>query len=242
MKLFERLFKHKYTSAVIVAAGSGTRMNSKEAKQIMDIDGMPVIARTALAFEKAETIDEIVVVTNEELITVIADILNKYNITKLTKIVLGGKTRQLSVLNGAEAVSNRAKYIAIQDAARPFTTPELIDKVNKCAYTADGAAPGIPVTSTVKVIDSEGFIARTVDRSNLRLIQTPQTFNLEKYKMLLYKALAQKKDYTDDCQLFEAEGGKIKLVDGDINNIKLTYKEDIIQANAIAKSITEENK
>ena len=151
MKLFEKIFKHKYTTAIIVAAGSGTRMNSKEAKQIMEIDGIPVIARTALAFEKADTIDEIVVVTTEDLISEIAEILNKYSISKVTKIVLGGSTRQLSVLSGMEAVSKRTKYIAIQDAARPFITAELIDKVNITAYEADGAAPAIPVTSTVKI-------------------------------------------------------------------------------------------
>lgn len=240
MKLFEKIFKHKYTTAIIVAAGSGTRMNSKEAKQIMEIDGIPVIARTALAFEKADTIDEIVVVTTEDLISEIAEILNKYSISKVTKIVLGGSTRQLSVLSGMEAVSKRTKYIAIQDAARPFITAELIDKVNITAYEADGAAPAIPVTSTVKVVDENGFISKTIDRSNLRLVQTPQTFNLNKYKILLYKALALKKDYTDDCQLFEAEGGKIKLIEGDLNNIKITYKEDIVHANAIAISISEE--
>ena len=117
MKLIENIFKHKYTSAIIVAAGSGSRMKSKEAKQIMEIEGIPVIARTALAFEKAETIDEIVIVTNEELMAEIADILNRYNITKVKKIVLGGSTRQLSVLSGMEAVSKKTKYIAIQDAA-----------------------------------------------------------------------------------------------------------------------------
>ncbi len=240
MKFLDKLFKHKYTAAVIVAAGSGTRMNSKEAKQIMEVNGIPVIAYTAMAFEKAETIDEIVIVTNKELMAEIADILNKYNISKVTKIVLGGQTRQLSVLNGVEAVSQKTKYVAIQDAARPFTTPELIDKVSNCAYSIDGAAPGIPVTSTVKVVDSNGFISSTIDRSNLRLVQTPQTFNLKKYKLLLYKALALKKDYTDDCQLFEADGGKIMLIDGDANNIKITYKEDIIHAEAIAKLYAEE--
>ena len=91
-------------------------------------------------------------------------------------------------------------------------------------------------------MDEKGFITSTIDRSNLRLVQTPQTFNLKKYRILLYKALAFKKDYTDDCQLFEAEGGKIKLIDGEMNNIKITYKEDIVHANAIAKFYSEEQK
>ncbi len=236
MKLLNKLFNLKYTSAIIVAAGSGTRMNSECPKQMLSIDSVPVIARTALAFEKAETISEIIVVTNNELIEPIAEIMDKYNISKLSKIVLGGSTRQLSVLSGIEAVSKKAKYIAIQDAARPFTTPLLIDTVSNAAYQYEGAAPGIPVTSTVKTIDNNSFIINTVDRTNLRLVQTPQTFLLKKFKLQLYSALALKKDYTDDCQLFEAAGGKIKLVDGDINNIKITYKEDLIYAEAIAKA------
>lgn len=240
MGIIKNIFGKKgnnYTSAIIVAAGSGSRMNCAENKQLIEINGTPVIAHTISAFQNAETVDEIVVVASEAILDTVKRIVTDYEFSKVTNVVVGGSTRQKSVLCGINAVNENTDYIAIHDGARPFTTSQLINLVNNTAYENNAAAPGIKVTSTVKVIDKNNFIKKTVDRDDLRLIQTPQTFNYKKYKTLLFSAMANNKEFTDDCQLFEDKNIKIAFVDGESTNIKITTDDDLIFANAITDKL-----
>ena len=241
MSFINRIFNCKknehYTTAVIVAAGSGTRMNSCHNKQIIELNGHPLIAYTINAFQNSETVDEIILVVSEEIMQYAADSCDKYDFDKVSKIVLGGTSRQKSVYNGIKGISTDTKFVSIHDGARPFVSPALIDRTNRCAYEHKAAAPGIKVVNTVKVVDKNSFIKKTIDRDNLRLVQTPQVFEIRKYRNYLQAAIESGKEYSDDCQVYEAKNQKIALIDGEQTNIKITYDDDLPYANLIAASI-----
>lgn len=223
--------KSQRVSAVIVAAGNSTRMGTGKSKQLIEIEGKPVIAHTLSAFENSSCISEVIVVTKEEHILAISDIAKEFSLSKVTKIISGGETRAESVKNGIEQAS--FEYVAIHDGARPCITPEDIKKVVERAFETGAAAPGHPVTDTLKVVDNNRFIKSTVDRSSLWHIQTPQVFErsilLNAYKTCDYK------NATDDCILAESTGVKVAMVEGSKNNIKVTVEQDIPIAAAILK-------
>ncbi len=217
------------TSAIIVAGGSSSRMGGQN-KLMLEILGIPVIARSLIAYQQCSSIGEIVIAARPCDIPDIEKICDKYGITKLSAIVEGGTTRAKSVANAVDAVDSRFSYIAIADAARPLTTPNLIDRVLEQAMRHKAAACAIPVVDTIKVADNDGFIESTPDRSTLFAAQTPQIFSAELYK----KALIQNcDDFTDDCGLIESIGVKVKIVEGDPNNIKITLPCDIAIAEAL---------
>lgn len=224
------------TSAVIVAAGNSSRMGKQFGnKQLIEIDGIPIIARTISAFEAAETIDEIIITTKEELIIPIADIVKEFEFEKVSHIIKGGDTRQKSVEYGINNVRTSTKYVCIHDGARPFITPLDIDRVNSSAYTYAAAAIGVKVKDTIKQIDCENFIVSTVDRSKLLAVQTPQSFNLNIYISALELARKHNKDFTDDCQLIENAGGRVYMLEGSYDNIKITTSEDLSLAHVISQ-------
>ncbi|MDP4153622.1 MAG: 2-C-methyl-D-erythritol 4-phosphate cytidylyltransferase [Bacillota bacterium] len=231
----------KYTaSAVIVAAGSGTRMQEASGdtrKQFMLIDGNPVIAYTIRAYEKAESIDEIVIVAREDEILLMSDVVKEYEFSKVTKIIKGGETRTESVQNGIYEVSASAKIVAIQDGARPFVKPEKINAAVEAANTYGAAALGVPVKDTLKKVKENGLIAETVDRNGLYAIQTPQVFNLEKFKTALALSIKDNSSLTDDCQIFERIGLPVQVVEGDYDNIKITYPSDLPVAEGIVEGM-----
>ena len=228
-KLFNFFKKTDCATAVIVAAGNGTRMKSEKSKQLIEINDIPVIAHTLIAFEKSDVIDEIVVVTRESDILIISDIAKEFGISKVTNIVKGGATRTDSVKNGICEAKN--KYVAIHDGARPCITPEDIEKTVKKAMETGAAALGCPVTDTLKKVDENGIITDTVSRENLWAIQTPQVFE----KDLILKAYknGNTDGATDDCMLLESIGVKVSMVCGSRNNIKITVPEDVDMASAI---------
>ena len=204
------------TAAILVAAGSSARMKSGGAsKTMMEIGGEPVLSRTLRAFENAACISKIVIVT------------------KPLTITEGGKERQDSVSNGA-ALCGDAEYIAVHDAARPFITPEEIETVCADAEKYGAATLAVPVKDTIKVAAADGTVCATPERSTLRAIQTPQVFRLSLYKEALCLAKNAGKQYTDECQLIEAAGGKVYLTPGDYKNIKITTPEDLLVAEAFA--------
>lgn len=226
--------KDDLCSAVIVAAGSSQRMGKD--KILMPIKGKPVIAYTLEAFEKAECIDEIIVVTKLANIGIISDICNEYGITKASKVVCGGKCRLESSIAGVAAVSEDADIIAIHDGARPFVTPAVIERCVNAARADGASAPAINATDTVRILNKKGGVASTPDRSLVALVQTPQVFSAELIRNALIKAHERDLPITDDCSAVEALGGKITIVTGDIDNIKLTTAHDI----CIAERIVEE--
>ena len=215
--------KKHFVSAIIVAAGSGTRMKIPERKQLVEINDMPVIAHTLTAFENTDIIDEIVIVTKEEDILIMWDIAKAFNISKVTEIVKGGETRTDSVKNGIN--SAKGDIVAIHDGVRPCIKSIHIDATVKKAMETGAAALGCPVTDTLKRVGKNSFITDTVNREDLWAIQTPQVFE----KDLLLKAYNEgnTEGATDDCMLLESIGIKVTMVEGDRTKIKVTMQEDI---------------
>lgn len=220
------------TAAILVAAGSSARMKSGGAsKTMMEIGGEPVLSRTLRAFENTACISKIVIVAR----ACDFDAIQKASafVTKPLTITEGGKERQDSVSNGA-ALCSDAEYIAVHDAARPFITPEEIETVCADAEKYGAATLAVPVKDTIKVAAADGTVCATPERSTLRAIQTPQVFRLSLYKEALCLAKNAGKQYTDDCQLIEAAGGKVYLTPGDYKNIKITTPEDLLVAEVFA--------
>ena len=225
-----------FTSGVILAAGSSTRMGADKKKQFIEIDGIPVVARTLLEFEKADCIHEIIVVAREDEIDLYADFPEKYNLTKPLKVIAGGETRQESARFGSDCVSDKCKFICIHDAARCLITADLIDKACHGAYLYGNAALAIKATDTVKIIEKNHFIESTPERKYAYMAQTPQVFTMNAYRAAAYIARDEKIEATDDCMLLEHLEIPVKLIDGSRENIKITEPCDILFAEAILKA------
>ena len=221
------------TTAIIVGAGSSTRMGLPVSKQLIKLNGKETIVHTLKAFQKSDSIDEIVVVCREQDKEIIKSLAESNDITKMTRLTAGGSTRQQSVAKGINIVSSDTDYIAIHDGARPLITSSDINSVVSNAIKYKSSALGIYVKDTIKIIGEKGFIESTPDRSKLIAIYTPQVFELDLYKKAMKKASDENKDYTDDCQLIESLGEKVYVTQGSATNIKLTTPDDIIIAESI---------
>lgn len=222
-----------FTSAVICAAGSSSRMGGTTTKQFLALDGIPVIVRTLQAYEAAECIHEIIVVAKANEIEMYEGIKEQYGITKLTKVVAGGDTRQDSARLGSDEVDKRTKYIAVADGARCLITPEEINKVCHGAYEWGAASAGIPAYDTVKVVDKSCFIDETPDRARVWLAQTPQIFALPIYRAAAYVCRDEGVKATDDNAMVEHIKVPVKMIPCSRENIKITDPSDLIFAKAI---------
>ncbi|MBR2339075.1 MAG: 2-C-methyl-D-erythritol 4-phosphate cytidylyltransferase [Clostridia bacterium] len=221
-----------FVSAVIVAAGSSTRMG--QPKQLLPLGGMPVLARTLQAFQQCETVDEIVLVARQEDLAAFTELASAHAITKLAAAVAGGSTRQQSVQRGVAACDPATAYVAIHDGARPLVTPEQITATVNAAMKRGAAALAVPVKDTIKIADENGCIAETPDRRRLWNVQTPQVFGWELYQRALTQSDIE--SLTDDCQLVERLGAPIRLVEGSYRNLKITTPEDLAVAEELLKS------
>lgn len=219
--------------AVVPAAGSSRRMGG-ENKLMLRLDGIPVLARTLLALERAELVDEIVVATREEDLLEVAELCKLYNVTKAVKVVRGGESRLESVLLACRECAEGTEYIAVHDGARPLVEPALVDATIRLAHRVKAAAPGVPVKDTIKVV-ADGVVKSTPDRSTLRAIQTPQVFDADLLKAALQHASDTGAEVTDDCSAVELLGKEICLTDGSYENIKITTPEDIVVAESILR-------
>lgn len=213
----------KYCGAVIVAAGTASRMGGID-KVMADIGGEPMIVRTVRVFQSCDAIREIVIVTREDLILRITELCGGFN--KVRAVVAGGKDRPESVRNGLSALSSKVRLAAIQDGARPLVTAAVIDRTVRAAHAYGAAAPGVPVKDTVKQVQG-GVVITTPDRSSLQAIQTPQVFDLDLLKGALEKAKMENAAITDDCSAVERLGMSVKIVEGDERNIKVTTPLDL---------------
>ncbi len=222
-----------FVSAIIAAGGSSTRLGGDTTKQLMTVAGLPVIVHTLLAFERCPRISEIIVVAREDEVSLYRPFAEKYGITKFKKAVAGGATRQESVLNGFNASYEKADFVAIHDGARCLITPEEIDRVLLAAYKYGAATASVSAFDTVKIANSKGFIEETVDRSRVRLAQTPQVFRRILYCAAAYTAKEEGFEATDDCMLCERIDQRIKLVECSRENLKITTAEDIKTAERI---------
>ena len=212
-----------YCGAVIVAAGSASRMGGID-KVMAPLGGEPMIVKTVRAFQQCDAIREIVVVTRPDLIVPIMDLCA--SMEKVRAVVAGGNSRQASVSLGLNALSEKVKLAAIQDGARPFVTWQLIDRVVRAAHSFGAAAPAIPVKDTIKEVNG-GVVKQTPDRSTLFAVQTPQVFDFDLLRAALKKAEQENAQGTDDCSAVERMGMSVKIVEGDERNIKVTTPLDL---------------
>ena len=220
--------KLKRCGAVIVAAGSASRMGGID-KVMAPLGGEPMIARTVRAFQECDAVSEIVIVTREDLILEITRLTR--DMPKVTAVGAGGKSRQEAVHLGLNALSDKVKLAAIHDGARPFITWQLIDWVIRAANTYGAAAPAIPVKDTIKEVQG-GVVVNTPDRSKLQAVQPPQVFDFDLLRGALKKAAQDGAAITDDCSAVERLGFKVKIVEGDERNIKITTPQDLKIAEA----------
>ena len=204
------LFSKPFLSAVIVAAGSSVRMGGGD-KIFMPVAGIPVVARSLLAYENCEDVSEIVVVTKETSIEEIKKLSEEYKISKLKTVV------------------------AIHDGARPLVLPEDISRCAHDAFCCGGAVLAVPVTDTIKYGRKNGFVEYTPAREKLFAAQTPQIFDIKIYKESMERAFRELSDWTDDSRIFENDARKVFLTPGKKYNIKITSPEDILIAEALLK-------
>lgn len=213
----------KYCGAVIVAAGSASRMQGID-KALAQLGGMPVLQRSVKAFQDCDAVREIVVVTRQDLLEQVTGLCKAYD--KVQAVVVGGADRPASVNAGLDALSEQVRLVAIHDGARPLVSFEVIDRTVRAANTYGAAAPMIPVKDTVKQV-AGGVVEKTPDRSALRAVQTPQVFDFDLLRGALKKARQDGLSITDDCSAVEHLGMKIKVVEGDERNVKITTPLDL---------------
>ena len=222
----------KTCGAVIVAAGNASRMGGID-KVMAELKGEPMIVRTVRTFQECDASSEIVIVTRPDLIVPISQLCRE--MPKVKAVVAGGKSRQESVNLGLNALSDKVKLAAIQDGARPLITWQVIDRVVRAAQSYGAAIPCVPVKDTIKVGEG-GVVKTTPDRATLFAAQTPQVFDFDLLRGALKKAEQDGYNVTDDASAVEYLGMKVKIVEGDERNIKVTTPMDL----KIAEMLLEE--
>ncbi len=233
-RLARKALKLRSCGAVIVAAGSASRMGGID-KVMAPLKGEPMIVHTVRAFEDCDAVKEIVIVTRQDLISPIAELCCCFS--KVRAVVAGGSSRQESVCNGLRALSEEVELAAVQDGARPLVSWQLIDRVIRAANSYAAAIPAIPVKDTIKIVP-DGLVEETPDRSQLRAVQTPQVFDIDLLRTALHHAEQTGAEVTDDCSAVELLGMKVKVVEGDERNLKVTTPFDL----KIAEMLMEEEK
>lgn len=223
-------------SAIIAAGGTGERMGAGGSKQLMSLAGRPVLSRTINIFQGLDSVIEIVVVIDPDAMgRCRSEVVDAGGFDKVSSIVAGGGTRSQSVRNALERVDSSSDTVLVHDGARPLFPRELLESglVPLESGTADGVVFGVPVTDTIKEAGPGGLVSRTPDRRNLWAAQTPQIFR----RRVLEQAYASLQDdaavATDDASLVERVGGRVKMVPGSRENIKLTTPLDLTLAEAI---------
>ena len=228
--------KKDFVSAVILAAGSGERFSGTEEKQFAVIAGTPVIVRSCTAFQDSPLIDEIVVVAKGSETDGIRNMLQKSGITKLTRVTPGGDTRQQSAKKGFDAVNPDADYVMIHDAARCLVTGKIIKDVLDSAKLDGAASAATKATDTIKTADIFDMVDGGVDRHKAWIVQTPQAFRADMYRAAAYLAVKNGFEGTDDTSLVQEIGFKVKMVECGKKNIKITYPEDAVIAEALIRN------
>jgi 2-C-methyl-D-erythritol 4-phosphate cytidylyltransferase len=227
--------------AIIAAAGHGTRMGGKRAKQFLELAGTPVIIHTLKRFEQCPAINEIIVVLPASSVAGFLEIAGAHNLRKLARVVPGGVTRAESVARGLQAVrSATAKIIAVHDGVRPFVTPDEISRTISAAQATGAAILTAPPIDTIKEVAND-IVQRTLTRSHLRRALTPQCFQYA----LLCRAYEQLSSLdaaliTDDSFLVERLGAAVTIVEGSARNIKITQPEDLALAEIILRDFADQ--
>ncbi len=243
----------KHCTAIILAAGTGSRMKSSVAKQYMLLDGKPLIWYALRAIEESKIIDDCILVTGaEDIAYVQKEIVDKYGFHKVDRITVGGAERYLSVGNALDVIAdgtrekaNRDGFVFIHDGARPFLTEEMLQNAYEAVKEHHACVVAMPVKDTIKIADEAGFAASTPERKRVWAVQTPQVFD----KQLILHAYKKLREHqaeltsrgiqvTDDASVVELfTEQKVKLVQGSYENIKITTPEDIKIAEAFLTKV-----
>lgn len=216
------------SKAIIGAGGHSKRMNGID-KIFVELAGKPVIAHTISAFQESPMISGIILILSKDNLEKGADLVKKYGYTKVEAICEGGETRQQSISNGLKLVGE-CDIILVHDGARPCVTKEAIELGIREAQQEGVAIAASPVTDTIKQVDSNSHVTRTLDRSQLRSIHTPQAFRADILKKIHENPTI---DVTDDAGLAESMGYPVKVYNDSLENIKITTKEDLATAEII---------
>jgi len=229
-----------YVTAIVLAAGRGLRVKSKFPKPLIKINSRPIVIYCLQTISRHPSIRDIVVVVNPQNLKAVIKKIKQFRIKKVKRIILGGQARQDSVCNGLKHMDARTDLVLIHDGVRPFIHKETISAAIKEAKKCGAAIVGVPVKATIKEVHGSQFtvqrsliVKKTLDRSKLWEIQTPQVFKKE----LILKAYRKFKGIavTDDAMLVEKLGAKVSVVLGSYNNIKITTQEDLVLAEAILR-------
>ncbi len=221
----------KKTQAVVVAAGSGTRLNASLPKPLVKLRGKPILLYSLMIFEKSPLISSVVIVGASGYLKEFPRLVRRYRLKKISRIVAGGATRLLSVFHGLQALDADTQYVLIHDAARPLVSLKIVEEAVKCCYKEDSVIVAVPAKPTIKQVNAKTMlIEKTLDRRKFWEVQTPQVFR----KDIILKAHSARKNdsATDDAFLVERLGKKVKVVVGNYRNIKITTPEDLIIARA----------
>lgn len=223
----------KLNTVIIPAAGIGARMHADRAKQMLELDGVPVLVHTLKRFQQCDAVDQIILVLQPSLTSDVLSLISRYNLTKVARVVAGGTERQDSVYRGLQVVKEEnAGIIVVHDAVRPFVKPEEIRAVIERAQSAGAALMALAATDTIKQVKS-GRVQRTLDRRRIYYAQTPQAFRFSIIREAFEKAYADGFMGTDESQLVERLGQRVSVVEGSPLNIKITRPFDLRLAEGI---------
>ena len=231
-------------TAIVLAAGKGTRMNSKIQKQFLEVEGKPVIYYSLKCFQESPLIRDIILVTGEESLSYCKEeIVKRFGFSKVKKVTAGGKERYDSVYAGLCACDN-TDYVLIHDGARPFVTEEILERTCFAVKETGACVVGMPAKDTIKISDRNKMVESTPAREKVWLVQTPQAFRYslikESYESIRCKDMS---GITDDAMIVEQESGvKVALVHGSYENLKITTPEDLIIAEAFLRCGIVKNK
>ena len=222
--------KTRRNTALVVAAGGGSRFGGELSKQFADLLGKPIVVYSLELFERCSLIDEVVLVVAEDyLVYASQEIVDRYRLKKINKLTTGGESRQESVLAGLSACQPGADLVVIHDAVRPLLTMDLLSKTMEKAEETGGAILAVPSKESVKLVEGESVV-RTLVRDTIWIAQTPQVFRFEKILDAHRRAEAAGNEATDDSELYEQYCGRVSVIHGSRNNIKITTPGDLILA------------
>ena len=211
-------------SAILVAGGRGTRMGTSISKQYIPIGGKPVLMHTLEAFHRADSQIQLILVLPKDDFEFWKNLCFQYDFTLAHQVVSGGATRFQSVKNGLDAISTSSGLVAIHDAVRPFVSEEVIKQSFVQAQESGSAIAVVSLKDSLREVSAEGY-SQFRERHKFRLVQTPQTFQLEKIKKAF--DTPEREEFTDDATVYEFQGWQVTLIEGNMENIKLTTPEDL---------------
>lgn len=214
----------------------GKRMGKTVAKQFLPLGDKPMLAHTLLAFQLTPEIDEIIpILSEEDMENCLREVIERYQITKVKTLVVGGKERQDSVFHGLQKIGKETTVVLVHDGVRPFVTPDMIRECAGLAKKGECIAVGVPIKDTIKEVDDNRIVRRTLERGRLWAIQTPQAFPVKVLKHAYEESQKHKISGTDDATLVERSGGTVRVIMGSYENIKITTPEDLILAEEILR-------